>query len=509
MIKDKLICFGLVLPFALITMANAQQFQTFLDRVNSASIPEKSALVDSFIAAAPSFPYVEQDTCAYFIYRGDATNVSVVLIHWVENFPRLPLSKIPGTNLWYAYANYETDARIEYMFSVNGGWNFDPLNPLRVHLPAELGGDHSELAMPAYVQPPEIEYYPDIPHGTVHDTTFYSAKLRNSRTIKVYTPPFYRPDHGQRYPLALIHDGLSYVDDMYADHVLDYLIAEQKIEPIIAVFVPPISWAGRSDEYGGSRYSQFTAFIFEEVLPFIDRTYWTQTDPAFRAMIGLSASAVISVDLCNKYPDQFGLCGAFSGGNSGSVRGSKKNIKYYLDWGTYEQTFWTQPIMNLRDMLLNQGYQVKWNEWHEGHTIGCFRAHFDEALEFFFSPDNVTAVDGEASIPAQFHLAQNYPNPFWSAATSRSVADAAPRGAGNPSTTISYDLPKSVHVKLVIYDVLGHEVRKLVDERRAAGHHQIAWDSQNGFGSSVPSGLYFYRMKAGEFEMTRKLMLLK
>lgn len=182
------------------------KFQTFLDRVNSAPSQEKSAIVDSFIAATPSFPYVEQDTCAYFIYRGEATSVSAILIHWVENFPQLSLSKIPGTNLWYAYATYETDARIEYLLSVNNGaWILDPLNPLRVHLPAELGGDHSELAMPAYVQPLEIEYYPEIPHGTLHDTTFYSAKLNNTRTIKVYTPPFYRPDHGQRYPVALIH----------------------------------------------------------------------------------------------------------------------------------------------------------------------------------------------------------------------------------------------------------------------------------------------------------------
>jgi hypothetical protein len=115
----------------------------------------------------------------------------------------------------------------------------------------------------------------------------------------------------------------------------------------------------------------------------------------------------------------------------------------------------------------------------------------------------VTAVDGEASTPVQFHLAQNYPNPFRSAAPSPALS------GGNPGTTISYVLPKSVHVKLVIYDVLGHEVRKLVDERQAAGHHQIAWNSQNDLGSRVPSGLYFYRMTAGAFEMTRKLMVVR
>lgn len=102
-----------------------------------------------------------------------------------------------------------------------------------------------------------------------------------------------------------------------------------------------------------------------------------------------------------------------------------------------------------------------------------------------------TSVLSSEQIPTQFALEQNYPNPF------------------NPSTTISYDLPQSVHVNLVIFDVLGQEVRNLIDERQAAGHHQIAWDSQNDFGARVTSGLYFYTMKAGEFEMTRKLMLIQ
>lgn len=103
----------------------------------------------------------------------------------------------------------------------------------------------------------------------------------------------------------------------------------------------------------------------------------------------------------------------------------------------------------------------------------------------------LTGVQEHASIPVEYALSQNYPNPF------------------NPSTTISYDLPKSIHVKLVIYNVLGKEVRKLVDATQAAGHHQITWNSKNEAATSVASGVYFYRIKAGDFEMTRKLMLMK
>ncbi len=93
--------------------------------------------------------------------------------------------------------------------------------------------------------------------------------------------------------------------------------------------------------------------------------------------------------------------------------------------------------------------------------------------------------------PALFELSQNYPNPF------------------NPSTTIRYALPQSGHVKLVIYDLLGAKIRTLADGREAAGFKQISWDGANDRGERVPSGVYVYRMEAGEFVRARKLTVMK
>jgi len=89
-------------------------------------------------------------------------------------------------------------------------------------------------------------------------------------------------------------------------------------------------------------------------------------------------------------------------------------------------------------------------------------------------------------IPRQFGLKQNYPNPF------------------NPSTTIKYELPKSSLVTLTVYDLLGREVSVLVNERRDAGVHEVKFE-----GSSLASGVYFYRLQAGDFVQSRKLMILK
>ena len=88
--------------------------------------------------------------------------------------------------------------------------------------------------------------------------------------------------------------------------------------------------------------------------------------------------------------------------------------------------------------------------------------------------------------PKDYGLSQNYPEPF------------------NPSTTISYDLPTSSRVKLTIYDILGHNVATLVNEQKEAGSYSVQWNASN-----VASGVYFYRLEAGSFLQTKKLVLLK
>jgi Secretion system C-terminal sorting domain len=98
----------------------------------------------------------------------------------------------------------------------------------------------------------------------------------------------------------------------------------------------------------------------------------------------------------------------------------------------------------------------------------------------------VTGIQHSPSIPARFVLYQNYPNPF------------------NPSTTIRYQLSMNSFVTLKIYDVLGREVRRLIGERQPAGMHTLTFDAAN-----LPSGVYFYRLSAGSFMQTKKLVLLK
>ncbi|MBN1398734.1 MAG: CotH kinase family protein [Bacteroidetes bacterium] len=99
-----------------------------------------------------------------------------------------------------------------------------------------------------------------------------------------------------------------------------------------------------------------------------------------------------------------------------------------------------------------------------------------------------TAVDeiNYRIVPDKFMLSQNYPNPF------------------NPSTTIIYDIPASGHVTLKVFDLLGREVAVLVNENKSAGSYHATWNA-----SGMTSGIYFYRLTAGKFSETKKLVLMK
>lgn len=104
---------------------------------------------------------------------------------------------------------------------------------------------------------------------------------------------------------------------------------------------------------------------------------------------------------------------------------------------------------------------------------------------------SVAGAENAQQTPVSFSLSQNYPNPF------------------NPVTTIEYQLPEKTQVNIVIYNVLGEQVAELMNGIQQRGHHSVTWDGLFAGNKPAPSGLYIYRMKAGDYVETKRMILLK
>jgi hypothetical protein len=118
----------------------------------------------------------------------------------------------------------------------------------------------------------------------------------------------------------------------------------------------------------------------------------------------------------------------------------------------------------------------------------------NEVLEgkFGFVAPNGLQTDVASTSPSAVHrLGQNQPNPF------------------NPHTEISFTLAQRVPVTLEVYNILGQVVRTLVNEERTQGTYNVAWDGLNDAGEQVTSGVYFYKLHAGSFTETRKMVLVR
>jgi hypothetical protein len=102
------------------------------------------------------------------------------------------------------------------------------------------------------------------------------------------------------------------------------------------------------------------------------------------------------------------------------------------------------------------------------------------------SLERTVGIDDVSSIPEEYSIKQNYPNPF------------------NAVTSFEYGLPKDSYVTIIIYNLLGYQVATLINQYQPAGYHQVSWDA-----GANSSGIYFYRIQAGDFTKTKKMLLLK
>jgi enterochelin esterase-like enzyme len=382
------LAFGLVIWLAVAApVATAGEFADAIARLQQMPQPWRPSLFDSLRQEIErrGTPICE-DSLAHVLYLGTAGSVAIAgdMTGWK---PTLPLQLIPvlEAGLWHLQLKLPLDARVDYKFVIDiSSWQLDSLNP---HTITGGFGPNSELAMPAYVQPPEIE-----DHGwpacriETHEN-FESPQLGNARTLEVVTPPDYDPAVPR--PVLIVHDGLEYITLASLPNVLAYLARMRPdLELPICVCIPPVD---RQAEYAGDQLEAFGRFIVETVVPFVEARYAARAgDPRWWASMGASNGGNVSLYLAGAYPERFGGVIAMSP----YVASRQHDLiaaaggpawRIYLNWGTYDLPQLIPGIESLLSLLREQGIAHRARAYHEGHSWGLWRATIDEGLEFLYA----------------------------------------------------------------------------------------------------------------------------
>lgn len=347
-----------------------------------------------------------------FIWRGAEGTEEVAVRVAVDGTgeDEHPLARLPSTDLWYATFRLPDEYRGAYKFLVSGAAGSqeaveepDPLNPRTFIEPKdEERADHQEddvdslVALPAAPEAPWALPRAGIANGRVTRHQFRSRLLGNDRRVWVYTSPQYNT-LDERYPLAVVLDGRFFTFAVGVPHILDNLLADGEISPLVAVMVdnPGSTWqqsmAIREEEL--SCYPPFSDFLAQELVPWLQDAYHVTKKPRRITLAGGSVGALAAAFVAHRHPGTFGNVIAMSGSfwwkpdGDGEwewlarqfARSTLLRLRFYLAVGLLESGpsptgFPGQLLANrhLRNVLQARGYEVHYEEGMYGHDASVW-----------------------------------------------------------------------------------------------------------------------------------------
>jgi enterochelin esterase-like enzyme len=363
----------------------------FIQKLKSRPRHARILAVRRFVQRASSYGQsLLEGSTAYLFYAGKAKRVSVTgeMDDW--NPGTDVMTRVRGTHFHYLARDIGPATRIEYKLVVDSTWILDPYN---ARTAAGGTGLNSEIAIPGYVPPPEIDSRTGIKRGTIEAMECTSTILRRSHPVFVYLPHAYKGSR-QTYPSLYVLDGGDYLGLGLMATVLDNLIASRRIRPIVAIFVEPRTDVTRprsnkrTTDYTMS--DSFVRFLTQELRPALARRYRLSTSARSRAIMGASLGGLLATYAAYTRPDVFALCAAQSPSywwrNDAIIRmiarGRRKPVRFYLDTGTIQDS--VEPARQMRRVFEQKGYRHRYAEHSEGHNWGNWRARIPVILEEFW-----------------------------------------------------------------------------------------------------------------------------
>ncbi len=268
-------------------------FDTFILDLGEAVIGNRPAMVEDYLSLIESTPIIESEGNVHHVWYGKADTVKIqgdLQGGWSkpETLTKIPCGEF---NLFYTSYNLPSDAQLEYQYLVDGNVELDSRNPNVVqHLEY---GERNDFRMPDFERSPYLDFRKDALKGIITHKVFKSQNSEFAdRNLEVYLPSGYNEEDS--YPVLLVNDGKVKLYSTPFKNVVDNLIHDQIIEPVIVVFIPHME---REKEYC-YQDTAYSKVIAEEMVPFISENYSTK-----------------------KVADQWGIMGSSMGGNISMVTG--------------------------------------------------------------------------------------------------------------------------------------------------------------------------------------------
>ena len=368
----------------------------FAAKLRALPVGARDSAVQQFIRDNPVTPLIDGDCLAGFFWYGRAQVVRINgdLQHgWAA--PE-PLEVIPcGENsFFYKICQTPPDARLDYVLSIDGKDSPDARNP-RVS-PSAFGA-HSEIVMPRFVPNPVRQLREDIPHGFIDSILLNSKNPQmKPRVIKVYRPAGY--DSLSKLPALYVFDGMEALDYMSYTNVLDNLIADKKIKPVLVAFIEMLP---EDIQLFPDRFPLLADLVCGELVPLIDTTYKTAALPSDRGITGISVWGNLALLTAFTHPEAFSM----AAGQSTTITEqlikalrlandqgqASTSFRIYLDVGNYDLgggAFDNHSFLKANELFVKElerrNLTHTYQAYNDGHQWANWRERTDAILCYFF-----------------------------------------------------------------------------------------------------------------------------
>lgn len=390
----------------LIFSAEAQDYQSLKVRMSELSELRKNGSNEKVqnwwisLSTSNQIPLVSSDS-VYFLYKGVAKSVE-----WMGDFNGWGFQKdflnkgklIEGTDIWILKSSFPKDARLDYKILIDGNnWILDPENKFQQWSGVGGGSPNSELRMPEWKEDPiQLERQNNHKGTLISDILINSKILGYQIMYSVYLP--YQYSKTEKLSCIYVTDGYEYLHPKLGNMstVLDNLIEDKKIKPVIAIFIDhraPVDRSNNRRMQELAMNAKYLDFFTQELIPQIESAYPVISDAQHRAILGNSMGGLTATYFAFTKPNVFGMAGIQSPAfytkpqiYSLCSNPADPKMKISMTSGLINDT--STESRKMKDILEANSCVYNYREVNEGHSWGNWRRLIDNILVDLFPQTN-------------------------------------------------------------------------------------------------------------------------